>query len=108
MFGLILKETDPSPTLKLVENFLFFGWIFFLLLSGVLLISSVFRIRSFLKRIENPVNTKNLCLHSVSFGSFLLSELLFAFAQIGNNTNCPEIAICRDSFFISQLLNMFS
>jgi hypothetical protein len=75
-------DKDVSKAWKIFSLISYFPSIILLLISGLVLLNSVRKIRSCLKESDQSINTKNMWLHVSSFGLFTASLLINGFSTI--------------------------
>ena len=80
--NLMNHEKDVSKAWKIFSLIYYFPSIIFMLISGLVLLNSVRKIRSFLQESDQSINTKNMWLHVSSFGLFTASLLINGFSRI--------------------------
>ena len=73
---------SASEALTLLSLLGYYPQIILFLVSGIFLLVSINKIRAFMKEHDQSVNTKNMWLHALSFGTFTLSFLLQGFSSI--------------------------
>jgi hypothetical protein len=76
-------EKEVSKPLMVFSELCFFPYIIIVLISGIILLNSVRKIRSFLKEKDESINTRNMLLHVTSFGLYTLSFLIDGLSSIG-------------------------
>ena len=69
---------------KILSELSYFPWVISVLISGLILLNAVRKIRSFLKKHDESINTRNIWLHVTCFGLYTLSLLIAGLSSIGS------------------------